>query len=334
MPFARWKNFDDCKLEQMQIGHDEESAGNICGAIQERAEKGLLFKALNSFEILKSADNELVVGGPASWEMRDYEDDIVTTEAQVNFLKKFFSLPEEYRNITIDHSNFQIAKALLQYPEENPRWFSHVHEKGMWLIAKIRDDNLTHTQHYRKLIRDGVYKMFSISGKPIRCDGPCEKHLRLNKLRKIFDIDPVEVGIVKEGMNSKSNFKILKTKCPPCVEHLRDKLMLKGLEEPEATDRAINLFNRVNERMEKEKTQKPKIEVETEKKVSVANRFESEIAHVYGEAAREALPELNLPEHEAPSPPQTLKERLESYSLALDGEKHFKKQFPKYKKGE
>jgi hypothetical protein len=39
MPFARWENFQECKLEQMETGHDEDSAEKICGAIQERAEK-------------------------------------------------------------------------------------------------------------------------------------------------------------------------------------------------------------------------------------------------------------------------------------------------------
>ncbi len=53
-PFARWATFAECKLEQMQIGHSEESAKNICGAIQARAEKGLLFKSMPTIEIIKS----------------------------------------------------------------------------------------------------------------------------------------------------------------------------------------------------------------------------------------------------------------------------------------
>lgn len=224
-PFARWQNIEECKQEQINIGHTEKAALNICEIIQERAEKGTLFKAAPTLQILKSADGELVVGGPASWELVDYENDLVTTEAMVNFLTKFFNLPEEYRNISIDHSNFQIAKAVLQYPEDNPKWFSHVHEKGMWLIAKVRNDNLAHTQYYRKLIQDGTYKMFSISGKPIRCDGPCEKNMRIGKkIRKIFDIDPVEVGIVKEGMNRKAGpLQVLKQK--PLHPTDRDRLI-------------------------------------------------------------------------------------------------------------
>jgi len=211
MSFARWDNLEACSTEQMQIGHSETDANKICMGIKERADKGILYKSLPTLEILKSQDDELIVGGPASWECEDYEHDIVTTEAQVNFLTKFFSLPAEYRNISIDHSNFQIAVAIPKWPEEDPKHFSHVHEKGMYLIGKVRSDSLAHSRHYRKLIREGVYKMYSISGKPIRHETVMleNKHL----VRKIYDIDPVEVGIVKEGMNQKAGpLELLKQK--------------------------------------------------------------------------------------------------------------------------
>ena len=204
MSFARWKNLEACRLEQMQIGHVEKDADTICLSIKERADKGLLYKAAPTLEILKSKDGELIVAGPASWECEDYEHDIVTTEAQVDFLTKFFQLPPEYRNVSIDHSNFQIGVAIPRWPEDDPKYFSHVHEKGMYLITKVRSDNLAHSQHYRQLIRDGIYKMYSISGKPLRCDGPCDRAMRTEKLRKLFGIDPIEVAMVKEGMNQKA----------------------------------------------------------------------------------------------------------------------------------
>ena len=201
MSFARWNSLDACKLEQRQIGHVDKDAETICMAIKERADKGLLYKSAPTLDILKSKDGELIVGGAASWECEDYEHDIVTTEAQVNFLTKFFGLPSEYRNIDIDHTHFQIAVAIPKYPEDEPKWFSHVHEKGMYLIGKVRTDNLAHSEHYRRLIRDGVYKMFSISGKPIRFE---KTMMDAHAVRKIYDIDPVEVSIVKEGMNQRA----------------------------------------------------------------------------------------------------------------------------------
>lgn len=254
-PFARWESFADCKNEQMQIGHSEESANKICGAIQARAEKGLLYKALPSLEILKSEDNDLIVGGPASWEIVDPENDYVTTQAMLKFLTKFFQLPSRYRNVSIDHDSLIMGEALLQYPENEPKYFTHVHEKGMYLLAKIRDDTLSYTQYYRRQIMDGTYKMFSIRGKAIE-----KETVQMNgkTVRKIYDIDPIEVAIVKEGMNPKAGpLQILKSKCPPCIEHLKNVYVSKGFNEKEALDMAEKLFERVYERMEKEDVKKP-----------------------------------------------------------------------------
>ena len=200
-PFARWENFAACEREMMDAGHDKDSADKICGSIQARAEKGMLYKSIGTLEILKSEGNELIVGGPATWDLVDPENDWITPQGMRNFLTKFFKLPEEYRNISIDHESLIIAKALLRYPQENPRYFSHVHEKGMYLISKIRDDDLSYTKQYRQLIKDGVYKMYSIRGKAIN---PQMIQKDGRTVRKIDDIDPIEVAIVKEGMNPKA----------------------------------------------------------------------------------------------------------------------------------
>lgn len=249
MSFARWKNIEACKLEQQSIGHTEKAAENICLGVQERIKSGTLFKALPSLEILKSEGDDLVVGGIASWEMVDPENDYITTKAMTKFLTKFFALPEEYRNISIDHTNFQIGKALLYYPEDDPKYFSHVHEKGMYLISKIRNDKLARTLKYRSEIRDGLYKMYSISGEPMEHKSVVKDN---TVIRQIYDIDPFEVAIVKEGVNPKANFQILKSACPPCIEHFKTVYMEKGFSEETAEDMAIKLFNRVNKRIEQE----------------------------------------------------------------------------------
>ncbi|HUS95765.1 MAG TPA: hypothetical protein VMX97_03385, partial [Hyphomicrobiaceae bacterium] len=38
MPFAGYKNFDACLLEQVKKGHDQESARKICGKLQAETE--------------------------------------------------------------------------------------------------------------------------------------------------------------------------------------------------------------------------------------------------------------------------------------------------------
>ena len=218
-PFARWENFGACVLDQRKLGHGEESAKKICGAIKERAEKGMLYKTadLGSLEVLKGTGNDLIVGGPASWDVVDPANDWVTVKAHQSFLTKFFKLNPKYRNVSIDHSSLIIGEPLLQYPDENPRYFSHVHEKGMYLISKIRDDNMEYTKEYRQKILDKEYKMYSIRGKAIN---PQFIEKNGSKIRKIDDIDPIEVAIVKEGM------------CPmPKIEVLKEKINIKKIGE-------------------------------------------------------------------------------------------------------
>jgi len=239
-PFARWENFAACEREMMDTGHDKESADKICGSIQARAEKGMLYKSIGTLEILKSEGNDLIVGGPASWEMVDPEKDYITTEAMSKFLKKFFALPPDYRNVSIDHDSLIIGKALLQYPEKNPQYFTHVHEKGMYLIAKIRDDNMSYTQHYRQLIKDGIYKMYSIRGKPLNSE---TVQMEGKTVHKINDIDPIEVAIVKEGMNPKAGpIEILKEKTSvltklDCLSKMSwEECIAEASKDPDVTD--------------------------------------------------------------------------------------------------
>jgi len=208
MPFARWANFEECKLEQMQTGHDEESAGAICHAIEERAEKGMLLKgASQSLDIINKAGKDLIVGGYASWQIRDPQNDVITTKAQVKFLQKFFSEPEQFRNIMVKHGNFQIGVPLLSFTSPTGETvYSHVNEIGTYLIAKIRDNGWRSVQTIRKQILDGKLKMYSISGDPIAYHFVDEQG---EMLRYIDDIDPWEVTLCEKGVNPKANVEVL-----------------------------------------------------------------------------------------------------------------------------
>lgn len=190
IPFARWENFRECELEMMETGHDEESAKKICGDIQARAEKGELYKGIyNGLDVLsKAKDKNLVVGGWASWEMRDADDDVVTTQAQVNFLKRLFQLPPEYRNITLNHGDFKIGIPLLKYVNmDGETFYSHVNEKGTYLISKIRNDNFKTTQMVREDILKGELRSYSISGLPLDY---IKKKVDGLTLRYVTDVEP------------------------------------------------------------------------------------------------------------------------------------------------
>lgn len=206
-PFARWANFQECKTEMMTQQHKtEEEAGTICGAIEHRAEKGMLYKGAETLEVIKSKDNKMIIYGPASWETPDMEyptPDYPTVEFQVNFLNKLLSMPEEYRNLSIDHQSLIMGKAVSKaVGADGQTYYSHVHEKGMMLVGEIRSDtNLGWVKKYREDIERGIYKMFSIRAsnatrEPALIDG--------KKVNKLLDGDPIEVAIVKQGMCQKA----------------------------------------------------------------------------------------------------------------------------------
>ena len=105
MPFARWKDFEECTLEQTSLGHDIESANKICGEIQERAEKGALLKAQTiGLEVLSKADEpDIYLGGYMQWEIEDDDGETLTVPCQVKALNRFMSQPPEWQLITLDH---------------------------------------------------------------------------------------------------------------------------------------------------------------------------------------------------------------------------------------
>jgi hypothetical protein len=171
MPFARWNNFEECVLEMKKLNHDEESANAICGDIKNRAEKGILYKADPiGLEILSKADDEnLVVGGFASWEIEDDEGDTITVDAQVKGLQRFFNQAPEWQSITVNHKEFKLAQPQLKYTNsKGETFYSHVNEKGTYLISKIRNDNLKTTQFYREAVRKGNITGYSITGLPLQ----------------------------------------------------------------------------------------------------------------------------------------------------------------------
>lgn len=201
-PFARFESFNACVLEMMnEQHHNKEDAQAICGSIEHRAEKGMLYKATDNFEVIKKSNGDMYVYGPASWETPDMEypvPDVATIPFQKNFLKKMFEMPEEYRNVSIDHQSMIIGRPVQKTVGDNGQtYYSHVHEKGMMLITKIRGDtNLAWVRKYRDDIEKGVYKMYSIRASNATREPSVMDGKRVNLLK---DGDPIEVAIVRQG---------------------------------------------------------------------------------------------------------------------------------------
>jgi hypothetical protein len=195
MPFARFENFEACTLEMTKLGHDAESANKICGEIKSRAEKGILYKAESTgLEVLsKAGDPELYVGGNAGWDIEDDEGDIITAEAYAKGAQRFMSLAPEWQNITANHKEFRLAQPALTFTDSTGKqYFNHVHEKGWYLISKIRNDNLKTTQYYRGEVEKGNMDGYSITGVPLERDPVNPK--------RITDVEITSITLTQKGV--------------------------------------------------------------------------------------------------------------------------------------
>lgn len=199
--FARFPNMGTCKLEMHELGHLEQDATKICNDISDRAEKGILYKATDcNLEILsKAGDPDIVIGGFASWELCDPERDILTTQAQSKGLQRFFKQAREYQSITVNHKEFKLAQPQLKYTNSEGReYYSHVNEKGTYLISKLRNDNLKTTQQFREKARNGDLTHYSISGTPL--ESQIVKAEDGGDARRVDDIEYWAITLCEKGV--------------------------------------------------------------------------------------------------------------------------------------
>jgi hypothetical protein len=200
MPFARFENFESCTLEMGKLGHDKESSQKICGAIKERAEKGALLKASPiNLEVLTKADEDrIVLGGNASWEIEDDDGDILTTEAQVKALTRFFNQKPEYQLVTLDHAKGPLIEVKAAQPQlkfvskAGAEVFTHVHEAGTYFISEIRPaDGSRTTEWIRAEAKAGKFNGYSVNVVPLERDPANPK--------RILDAEYTAVTITTKG---------------------------------------------------------------------------------------------------------------------------------------
>jgi len=68
-----------------------------------------------SFSILKSDD--LVIGGYASIEVVDKQNDLITLSALQDAVQKYMEV-KKYRNVMSNHSNVQVGEVIEQYRDK------------------------------------------------------------------------------------------------------------------------------------------------------------------------------------------------------------------------
>ena len=116
------------------------------------------------FNILKSDD--LVIGGYASIEIVDKQNDLITLKALEEAVIKYMKEPK-YRNVMSNHSNVQVGDVIEKYRDKHGNLHrTQVDDVGFYVVIKLRDD-IEKAKEISRGIRKGTLRSFSIGGQAL-----------------------------------------------------------------------------------------------------------------------------------------------------------------------
>ena len=184
----------------------------------------------HEFTILKSDD--LIIGGYASIEIVDKQNDLITLKALDEAVEKYMS-EKKYRNVMSNHSNVQVGEVIEKYRDMNGTLHkTGVDDVGFYVVIKLRDD-IEKAKEISRSIRKGTLRSFSIGGQAIS-----KKQRTSEEFGEYNEIDRLElheVTICEKGINPEAKFDILK---------MEDKTMSEKLEK--ALEELNDLMKQVN----------------------------------------------------------------------------------------
>tara|TARA_R100001015_G_C4621988_1_gene179319 strand:- start:404 stop:1645 length:1242 start_codon:yes stop_codon:yes gene_type:complete len=159
----------------------------------------------HEFSILKS-DN-LIIGGYASIEIVDKQNDLITLEALQDAVNKYM-VDEKYRNVMSNHSNVQVGEVVEQYRDANGVLHkTAVDDVGFYVVIKLRDD-IEKAKEISRGIRKGTLRSFSIGGQAIsKRQRTSDEYGEYNEIDRL---ELHEVTICEKGINPEAKFDILK----------------------------------------------------------------------------------------------------------------------------
>ncbi len=159
----------------------------------------------NEFNIIKS-DN-LVIGGYASIEIVDKQNDLITLDALQEATIKYMG-EKKFRNVMTNHSNVQVGEVLDNYRDKNGKlWKTEVDDVGLFVVIKMRDD-IEKAKEVSRGIRKGTLRSFSIGGQAL--SKKKKNHKELGEYSEIEKLELHEVTICEKGINPEAKFDILK----------------------------------------------------------------------------------------------------------------------------
>ena len=158
------------------------------------------------FSILKSND-DLMIGGYASIEIVDKQNDLITIKALNEAVKKFME-QKSFRNVMTNHSNVQVGEVVDSYRDKTGRlWKTEVDDVGFFVVIKLRDD-IEKAKEINRGIRKGSLRSFSIGGQALQ--KVKKSNSELGQYNEISKLELHEVTICEKGINPEAKFDILK----------------------------------------------------------------------------------------------------------------------------
>ena len=205
----------------------------------------LLLKANEEkeFTILKS--DGLVIGGYASIEIVDKQNDLITLDALDEAVKKYMG-EKKYRNVMSNHSNVQVGEVVEKYRDKNGVLHkTSVDDVGFYVVIKMRDD-IEKAKEISRNIRKGTLRSFSIGGQAIS-----KKQRTSDEYGEYNEIDKLElheVTICEKGINPEAKFDILKQESE--VKNNMSEKLEKALEELNSLMKQVEQLNKEEEEEE------------------------------------------------------------------------------------
>ena len=202
----------------------------------------MLLKADNDYEFTILKSDELIIGGYASIEIVDKQNDLITIDALDDAVKKYMG-EKKYRNVMSNHSNVQVGEVVEKYRDMNGTLHkTGVDDVGFYVVIKMRDD-IEKAKEINRGIRKGTLRSFSIGGQAIS-----KKQRTSDDYGEYNEIDKLElheVTICEKGINPEAKFDILKQDVGG-EEKMSEKLE-KALEELNDLMKQVNQLNKEEE---------------------------------------------------------------------------------------
>tara|TARA_B100000282_G_scaffold909_1_gene633 strand:- start:1384 stop:2697 length:1314 start_codon:yes stop_codon:yes gene_type:complete len=161
----------------------------------------------DGFTILKARSDDLMIGGYASIEIVDKQNDLITLPALKEAVAKFMG-DTKFRNVMTNHSNVQVGEVVDSYRDKTGRlWKSEVDDVGFFVVIKLRDD-IEKAKEVGRNIRKGSLRSFSIGGQALQ--KVKKSHENLGEYNEISKLELHEITICEKGINPEARFDILK----------------------------------------------------------------------------------------------------------------------------